>query len=294
MDSRNVMENILFYYFTPIKDVQEMRERLYEQCVSLGLKGTILLAKEGINGCLSGTVQSTESFMKFVKSDVHFPHIVFKRTYADSHTFKRLVVRVKNEIIRLDRPDLGASSAAPYVTPHELKELLDNDEVIMVDMRNDYEARIGKFKNAVVTSMETFRELPAKISELHDLKNVKDKKIVTYCTGGIRCEKATALLREHGFDNVYQLEGGIIEYCKACGNAHWEGKCFVFDSRLAIDIDPENPNEPTTIKEMLKQAILTDEFDFMKSAITNYKGYILSQDDPELHALYEQACEKVS
>ena len=292
--NNNSFENILFYYFTTIDNLEEFKEVLLHKSVELSLKGTILLAHEGINGCLSGNVDETQAFMNFIRSDERFKNIVFKRTPAQGHTFKKLVVRIKPEIIRLDRADLTNEHAAPFIQPHELKKMLDNGEAIMVDMRNDYEARIGKFKDAVVTSMKTFRELPEKINEISQLKNIKDKKIVTYCTGGIRCEKATALLRENGFENIYQLEGGIIEYGKECGNEHWEGKCFVFDSRLAIDVDPNHPSEPTTIKEMLKQALVTDEFDFMKDAITNYKGYILEQNDPELHELYLQAKKKVA
>ena len=235
------MKNILFYKYASIDDVNSFRENQLKLCKSLNLLGTILIAKEGINGCVSGPDKEIEQYKKSLSNDERFFDMQFKEGTVKQHTFGKLKVKVKKEIVAF-RHEVDLRNAAPYVEPKELKEWLDNkEELILVDARNKYESKIGKFENAVTLPIGTFRQLPGKLGSMEDLKG---KKIVTYCTGGVRCEKASAFLKENGFSNVYQLHGGILNYGKECGNGHWKGKCFVFDTRVAIDIDPDNNSEP--------------------------------------------------
>lgn len=267
------MKNILFYKYIGIENTEKLRNEQMDLGKSLNLLGTILIAKEGINGCISGEDENIWEYKKSLSNDKRFSNIKFKEGNANSHTFKKFHVRIKNEIVS-SRFNADLKNKAPYIEPRALKKLLDNKEdVILLDARNNYEYEIGRFKDAVHLGLDTFREFPLKIRQLKKLiqlknentinlennkssknKNIKNleieplknKKIITYCTGGVRCEKASALLKEAGFENVYQLHDGILGYGSECGNAYWEGKCFVFDERGAIDIDPNNKSEPVT------------------------------------------------
>ena len=229
------MKNILFYKFVEIEDIEETRKRLFELADSVNLLGTILIAEEGINGCLSGKGKDIKNFKAKIRKDKRFSDIEFKEGFAASHTFKRLAVKIRKEMITSGF-GIDISKKADYIKPVELKRILDNKEnIVLLDARNRYECEIGKFKGAVTLQIKTFKEFKKSIKIIKHLKN---KKIIAYCTGGIRCEKASALLKEKGFKNVQQLYGGILNYGKECGDAHWEGKCFVFDTREAIDISP--------------------------------------------------------
>ena len=273
------MKNILFYKYVDIENPEKLRQEQFKLASSLNLLGTILVAKEGINGCLSGNEKDLKEYKKALAKNKKFSDIKFKEGIAKNHTFRKLYVRLRNEIVS-SKFNVDLKNKGKYIEPKELKILLDNNEkVILLDARNNYEYDIGRFKNAIHLNLDTFREFPEKIKELQGnnkksyntdknndkIKNLnnnknkldkisnkinyeflKNKKIITYCTGGVRCEKASALLKENGFDNVYQLHGGILTYGKECGNAHWEGKCFVFDTRGAIDIDPNSQSEPIT------------------------------------------------
>jgi len=233
------MKNILFYKYEKIGNLEAFKEKNSKICKENNLLGTILIAEEGINGCLSGSEENLQMYMSWLKKDKKFSDIEFKITHAHNQNFTRLAVKIKKEIVKLSH-DVSLEVKGKYVEPKELKKWLDSEEdILLVDVRNQYESKIGKFENALAMPLRTFRQLPSK---LEILKN-KNKKIVTYCTGGIRCEKASALLVENGFNNVYQLHGGIIKYGQECGNAHWQGKCFVFDTRGTIDIDPDNQTE---------------------------------------------------
>jgi len=237
------MKNILFYKYIKIKDVINFRDSQFDMCKKLKLLGTILIAKEGINGSLSGKNKDVEKYKKYLKKDPRFLNISFKGGTVASHNFKRLSVRLRDEIVT-SKFKVNLKNKAPYVKPRELRKWLDlKKDFVLVDARNYFESSIGKFKNSITPKIDTFRQFPKTIKELN---KYKDKRIVTYCTGGIRCEKASAYLVENGFDDVYQLEGGILSYGKECGNSHWQGKCFVFDTRGAIDIDPKNNLEPIT------------------------------------------------
>jgi len=172
--------------------------------------------------------------------DKRFSDVKFKVTKADKHTFKRLSVRIRKEIVT-SRLKANLNNAAPYIEPKHMKQLLDSKEdLVLLDARNDYEFKIGKFKKAMHLNLDTFRQFSQNINQF---KNLKNKKIITYCTGGVRCEKASAFLREQGFNDVHQLHGGILAYGNEIGNQHWQGKCFVFDQRGAIDIDPLNQSK---------------------------------------------------
>lgn len=230
------MKNILWYKFVALENLEELQEQLTSKGEDLGVFGKILIAKEGINGCLSGEEKSLQAFADFIFTYPEFEDVVFKVTKAHRHTFDKVVkVKIRDEIITAKFGELP--SPGRYIEPQELKRMYEEgEEFYIIDGRNDYESDIGKFKNALTPNTAKFSDLP---QTLKNYEHLKDKKIVTYCTGGIRCEKVTALMKKHGFNNVYQLHGGIIKYGEECGDAFWEGGCFVFDNRFAIGLDSE-------------------------------------------------------
>ncbi len=228
---------LLYYKFVNIASPEKLALGHLEECKNIGVLGKILLAKEGINGSVSGTKKQTDKYKKILRSYPSFSDMVFKEEIGTFHPFKKLMVKVKKEIIRLDK-EVNMKNKGKYLSPKEFLELYKNKEdMIVLDARNDYESKIGKFKNAVTPKISSFREFP-KVAKM--LKNKKDKKIVMYCTGGIRCEKASAYLIEEGFKDVSQLEGGIITFCQELPNTIWEGKCFVFDERLLSNVDSKS------------------------------------------------------
>ena len=233
-------QNVLFYQFTPIKDPEALRAQEKQLTEELDLLGKILISDEGINGNVSGTKQATQQYMQHLQE--YFPEMDFKIGKTPEHNFNKMVVKVRPEIITLQQ-DVDLSKKAPYIQPQELKELLDaQEDVILLDTRNAYEADFGTFKGAVVPDVNVFKKFPQFVQE--NLSAHKDKQIITFCTGGIRCEKATAWMREQGFSNVKQLEGGILSYAKEVGSAHWRGECFVFDERLAVRMDAADEVHP--------------------------------------------------
>ncbi len=237
------MQNVLYYKYVPIDDPISFRDHHQQLCDSLQLKGKVLVAKEGINGCVSGTEEDTLRYIEELRKDSRFSDVECKITSTSYHDFKRMIVRIRDQIVTAKFP-VDITKKAPYVEPTQLREWFDHhEEMVLIDARNDYESKIGKFEHAITPSLQTFSEWKKYVDHLHIPKN---KRIITYCTGGIRCEKASAYLQEKGFTNVFQLHGGIINYGKECGNAHWQGKCFVFDDRVAIDIDSRNSTEPIT------------------------------------------------
>jgi len=232
----NQIHIILFYKFTDIENPDEFVNQQLDFCNKQGLLGKILVAYEGINGSLSGSKEQVENYMNFLRNLSQFSDINFKEEVGTFNPFKKMIVRQKNEIIRMDQ-DLDLNKRGKYITPQELMNLYDSDEeFIVLDTRNNYESEVGKFKNAITPDIDTFREFPKALKSLEDKKG---KKIITYCTGGIRCEKATSYMIKEGFTNVYQLQDGIINFCQQYPNTLWEGKCFVFDQRLLSHVDPE-------------------------------------------------------
>lgn len=237
IDLNNEIINVSAYCFMELVDLQELRIMLKNKATSLDLKGTILLAHEGINLFLAGTRNAIQEMTTYLTNLLTLPGIDFKESLSYDAPFKRLLVKIKKEIISMGVPEIKPSKfKAPYITAQELKNRLDNDSnLIVLDTRNDYEIKIGKFKNAVELPIRTFRAFPDSIKNLDE--SLKDKPIVTYCTGGIRCEKAASFMISQGFKEVYQLHGGILKYFEECGEAHYEGDCFVFDQRVALNPD---------------------------------------------------------
>ena len=233
--NENSVVNIAGYKFEPLEDPVEL-VRIYQQkCDELKLKGTMLISKNGINFSLAGTNEATETFIAILEKDNRFLNIPLKVTYSETQPFRRMKVRLKKEIISLGRKDITPRGlTGKRISPQDLKNLLDNrEDVLVLDTRNEYETRVGKFENAIDLNLDTFRDFPEAIESLPE--EYKDKKIVMYCTGGIRCEKASAVMMKAGFADVKQLEGGVLDYFKKTGGDYWEGDCFVFDERVALD-----------------------------------------------------------
>jgi len=227
--------NIAGYRFVALPDRDELRQPFRDICETLGLAGTILLSHEGINFFLAGSRESIDSYLDFLAQDQRLADILLKVSYSESQPFRRMLVRLKNEIISLGMPEISpADFTGEEITPQHLKAKLDADaDVVVLDTRNEFEIRIGTFENAVDLNISSFRDFPNAIKNLPE--EMKEKEIVMFCTGGIRCEKASAVMLNAGFANVKQLKGGVLGYFEACGGAHWDGDCFVFDRRVALN-----------------------------------------------------------
>jgi UPF0176 protein len=230
---------LLYYCYSPIEDPEAFREQHHFFCLDLDLRGRIIVAPEGINGTVSGKREKCQQYMDHLQADPRFATIEFKVEPSEGHVFQKLNVRVKPEIVNVGLPHIDPNKlTGAYVEPEEFLKMKEDDDVVLLDVRSNYEYQLGKFKDAVTLDLENFRDFPQKLSELEPLK---DKKVITYCTGGIKCEKASAFLLENGFENVYQLHGGIIKYGLEAGGEDFEGKCYVFDNRVATDVNQVNP-----------------------------------------------------
>ena len=226
-----------FYKYVKIEEPDKFRQEHLELCKSLNLKGRVFVGEEGINGSVYGKKSDIEKYKSALKSNPLFSDIEFKEQETEIPAFRKIFVRVRKEIVHSEL-EADLKNAAPYITPEQLKQMLDkNEDIVLVDVRNNYESRIGKFRDAKTLNINNFRDLPDSINEI---KNLHNKKIITYCTGGIRCEKASAYLRETGFKNVMQLRGGVLKFGEEFPDTYWEGKCFVFDDRLAISLNKNN------------------------------------------------------
>lgn len=225
---------ILFHKYIAITNAESFATEQRRLCESLGLKGRILIAAEGINGTLAGPEEGVNRYVAALRTDARFADIEFKMSAGDAGTFPKLVVKVRAEIVTLN-----AGAIAPdkdnQLSPIEWKRMMEEDpDAVLLDIRNRFESDAGKFEKAVVCDIEHFRELPQYVDRLESLK---DKTVLMYCTGGIRCEKASALFRNKGFKNVFQLHGGIAAYQEQFGNDHWQGECFVFDQRMTVRVE---------------------------------------------------------
>ena len=231
---------LLYYCFTPIDEPAAFRKFHHLYCIDLDLRGRIIIAPEGINGTVSGTEVACKKYMASLKENPQFKDIHFKVDTSNHSAFQKLNVRLKKEIVYAGLPTIKPyEKTGKHITPLELKELQGKEEIILLDARSNYEHRVGKFKGAVTLDINHFREFPSKIDELIPYK---DKKIVTYCTGGVKCEKTSAYLLEQGFKEVYQLHGGIVQYGIDTNGEDFEGKCYVFDNRLTVNINKKNPS----------------------------------------------------
>jgi UPF0176 protein len=254
-----VYVNIAAYKFITLDQLDELRPQYQEICARLSLKGTILLTPEGINMFLSGTRAHIDEYLDWVRSDARLADLQWKESLSVEQSHKRMLVKIKSEIITMRLPLIKPEEGrAPFVEAHTLKRWLDQGHddkgqpVVMVDTRNDFEVDVGTFDNTVDYRIKKFTEFP-EVIEAHKA-DFSGKTVVTFCTGGIRCEKAAIHMQNIGYDNVYQLEGGILKYFEEVGGAHYTGDCFVFDYRTAL-----NPKlEPTeTVQCFACRAVVT-------------------------------------
>jgi UPF0176 protein len=238
----NTTLNISAYKFVPLPDAAALREVLLERTAAWQLKGTILLAEEGINLFLAGPVDAVRGFIAQLHTDARFADIAPKESWSAHQPFKKMLVKVKREIIRMDHPTIQpAAGRAPAVSATTLRRWLDagvddnGRPVVTLDTRNAFEVDHGTFEGAIDWRIDKFTEFPQALQDHQAV--LQDKTIVSFCTGGIRCEKAAILMRETGLQNVFQLEGGILKYFEEVGSAHYQGDCFVFDERRALAAD---------------------------------------------------------
>ncbi|MEI3604093.1 rhodanese-related sulfurtransferase [Pseudogracilibacillus sp. SE30717A] len=230
---------LLYYEFVPIEDHEQFAAEHLEFCKSLGLKGRILVSHNGINGTVSGTVDQTNAYMEKMHQDPRFKDIFFKIDEHDGHAFKKMHVRPREELVtlRLDDPVDPNELTGEYLKPKEFYEAMQDENTVILDTRNDYEYDVGHFRGAIRPDIHNFRELPEWVKENKHL--IEGKRILTYCTGGIRCEKFTGWLIKEGFEDVAQLEGGIVTYGKdpEVKGKLWDGLCYVFDNRLTVPVN---------------------------------------------------------
>tara|TARA_B110000444_G_C18794659_1_gene574232 strand:+ start:146 stop:1090 length:945 start_codon:yes stop_codon:yes gene_type:complete len=224
-----------FYHFAKLDDFAEYKNLLLDKCNSLDLLGTILLANEGINGTISGSASSISDILSFIRSDERLKNLVHKESYAEEPPFLRMKVRLKSEIVAMGVNNINPSNIkGTYVKPEDWNDLISDPDVIVVDTRNNYEVEIGTFSDAINPGTKSFRELPDWINQNQEM--LRKKKVAMFCTGGIRCEKSTAFMKELGFKDVFHLEGGILKYLEMIQKEKslWRGECFVFDQRVSV------------------------------------------------------------
>jgi len=223
------------YKFTRLDDFEGIQVPLRSFMDSLNIKGTILLAREGINGTISGSKASVDKVLEYLQLDSRFDGIEYKYSFSQKSPFKRLKVKLKKEIVTMGMSEIDPThSSGTYVKPKDWNELINDPDVVLIDTRNNYEYEIGSFRGAINPNTETFREFPTFTK--NSLEKYRNKKIAMFCTGGIRCEKSTAYLKSEGFENVFHLHGGILKYLEEMSEDEslWEGECFVFDDRVAV------------------------------------------------------------
>ncbi len=233
---------VLFYLYTTIDNPQQLMHEQRELCERLGLLGRTIIATEGINSTLEGTSDHINTYIDTMKQDERFANVDWKLSKGTGDAFPKLSIKVRDEIVSLQ---LGADDFSPhettgnYLKAEELHQWFEEGrEFYIIDMRNDYEHKVGFFENSILPALHNFRDLPKVLPELN---NLKDKTIVTVCTGGIRCEKASGFLIKHGFTNVYQLKNGIVTYMEKYPNQHFKGKLYVFDGRTVMGFETDSP-----------------------------------------------------
>jgi UPF0176 protein len=223
------------YKFVELQDFAALQDPIYAYCEEHNVKGTILLAAEGINGTIAGSAEQIHKVLAFLRQDPRLADLVHKESYADKPPFYRLKVRLKQEIVKMGVPGINPTEmAGQYVKPEDWNALITEPDVVVIDVRNDYEVGVGTFKGAINPQTKIFSELPDWVKQEPTLQD--KPKVAMFCTGGIRCEKSTAFLRSQGFEEVYHLEGGILKYLETVPEAEslWEGECFVFDERVTV------------------------------------------------------------
>ncbi|PLT27490.1 oxygen-dependent tRNA uridine(34) hydroxylase TrhO [Peribacillus deserti] len=230
---------LLYYQYVHIEDPAEFAAEHKEFCTELGLMGRILVASEGINGTVSGTIEQTDKYMEKMKNDPRFADMIFKIDEAEGHAFKKMKVRARPELVtlRLEDDVNPLEMTGRYLSPSEFREQMEKEDTVLLDARNDYEYDLGHFRGAVRPDIENFRDLPDWVRENKEM--LDGKKIITYCTGGIRCEKFSGWLKKEGFEDVAQLHGGIVTYGKdpEVQGELWDGQLYVFDERIAVPVN---------------------------------------------------------
>lgn len=224
------------YKFAVVDDFQTLRQPLLDLMLSRDVRGTLLLAREGINGTIAGSREGIDAVKAWIDSDPRFAGVDYKESFVDIQPFKRTKVKLKKEIVTMGVEGIDPKRVVgTYVEAAEWNTLISDPEVLLIDTRNQYEVEIGTFKNAVNPATDTFREFPDYVRD--NLDPARHKRVAMFCTGGIRCEKSTAYLKEQGFDEVYHLKGGILKYLEEVPQEQslWQGECFVFDDRVTVD-----------------------------------------------------------
>jgi UPF0176 protein len=235
---------LLFYKYVNLQSPELIVQEHLEWCIQNNIKGRVFFANEGVNGTVSGTIENIINYKAHLTSYFEFKDLWFKEDEANEHAFSKIHVRLKNEIVHGNLENVSVVNGGKRLSPEELHRFYsEGKDFLIVDARNWYESKIGKFKNAITPQMKNFREWKKVVD--NELKEYKDKMIVTYCTGGIRCEKASAYMVESGFKDVFQLDGGIVNFIKKFPDTYWEGGMFVFDERRVV-----NPNRKEELEHI--------------------------------------------
>jgi UPF0176 protein len=244
MESSKTYYVLAFYIFTPIENPQEEVRKHHEFFSERDIRSRIYISKEGINAQMSAEKSDAIAYMDWMRQDPRFAHIEFKIHFAKEQVFPKKTVKVREQLVALDR-SADPKDGGVHLSAQEWKKMLDekNDDTILIDVRNDYEWVIGHFEGALKPELDTFRKFPAYVDKLKEQYDPKKTKVMMYCTGGIRCELYSALMKNEGFDTVYQLDGGVIKYGQKEGTDHWRGKLFVFDDRLSVPIADDGKEE---------------------------------------------------
>jgi len=283
---------LLYYKYVPIEDPQGFAAEHLQYCKDLGVKGRILIAEEGINGTLSGTVEQTERYMADLRSNPLFADIVFKIDPSEGHAFKKLFVRHKKELVtlRYDKKLNPLTDGGGRLKPKEFHDYLHRDDVVVLDGRSGYEYDLGRFKGAIRPDVEAFREFPAWIRE--NMAEHKDKTILTYCTGGIRCEMLTAVLKNEGFGDVYQLDGGIVTYGQdpEVQGRGFEGNLYVFDERVSVRVN--RTDEHVTVGQCHHCGGPTDRFINCADDTCHHQHLVCDECLDTKHGYCSTACEE--
>jgi UPF0176 protein len=228
------------YKFVELPDYQQLRQPLFDVMDNNQVRGTLLLAREGINGTITGSRLAVDNVVNWLKSDPRLTELDCKESFTDIPPFNRTKVKLKNEIVTMGVEGIDPKQVVgTYVAPKDWNSLISDPEVLLIDTRNDYEYQVGTFQNAINPNTESFREFPQYVKD--HLDPAKHKKVAMFCTGGIRCEKSTAYLKEQGFEEVYHLKGGILKYLEEVPEQEtlWQGECFVFDERVTVNLKLE-------------------------------------------------------
>lgn len=240
-----IMEHtiLLFYKYVHIENPEQLRDEQRALCERLGLKGRIIVAKEGINATVEGTTEATNEYLKVYLSDPRFADTHIKRSVGTGDSFPKLSVKVRKEIVSLHlENDINPNElTGNHLKPEELKQWYETGkDFVVIDFRNDYEFKVGRFKNSIMPKLQNFRDIPKALGEIEDLK---DKTVLTVCTGGVRCEKASGLLKREGFKDVHQLDGGMVTYMEKFPGQEFEGSLYVFDKRITMTFDPADKHK---------------------------------------------------